>query len=187
MEPIEGFDINSGITWTDISNTSNTSDTDNITKKFIDKQYEYDNTQKEILRNISKNKGWEVVRKRNNPKRTSKKCYTCYPRKKVKAHIIQEIDDITFHHDMCNRNIIVVTPRKHFSNMSSCENIDEIFRNISKFCEFWKIEDYNVSYNQGNWQTNKHFHLKIKTHENVIKRMRGDHFVRKGMEKRYTQ
>ena len=48
------------------------------------------------------------------------------------------------------------------------------------------LKDYQVLYNQGEWQTHEHFHLKIKVNENIIKRMRADHFNHKKMEKRYN-
>lgn len=127
---------------------------------------------------------WKMV----NKKKKKGKCYTCNPRRKVSEHIIQVIDDVTFHHDMCNRNIIVATHKKHFE---SFENIDidiigTIFKAIHKFCVFWSLKDYSVMYNQGSWKNHDHFHIKIKTHENVIKRMRGDHWERIKLEKIYN-
>ena len=124
------------------------------------------------------------------PKKRSQKgrCYTCFPRKKVVEHIIQVDNGIVFHHDMCNRNMIIVTPEKHYSNFSeiSPEDIGIIFKEIDKFCTSWNIEDYNVNYNQGEWQTHKHFHLKIKSYDSIIKRMRGDHFRLVALQKIYN-
>lgn len=115
------------------------------------------------------------------------KCYTCYPRRKVIEHIIQNQKGITFHHDMCNRNMIIVTPNDHYSSFMDIpsEKIGVIFKEIDSFCRNWNIEDYNVVYNQGNWQTHKHFHLKIRTYENIVKRMRGDHFRMVALQKIY--
>lgn len=119
---------------------------------------------------------WQIVQK--NKKKA--KCYTCFPRKKVLEHVIQKDQFTTFHHDMCNRNIIVVTPNKHFSNLEyvTDDNIGKLFKAVHKFCKDWNIKDYSVIYNQGDWQTHSHFHLKIKTHDNIIKRLKGDHWRR---------
>lgn len=123
---------------------------------------------------------WSVVKKKKNAK-----CYTCYPRKKVLEHIIQKDEHVSFHHDLCNRNIIVVTPMKHFSSIDKASDfiICKMFRYIHKFCYDWGISDYSVSYSQGEWQNHEHFHLKIKTHETIIKRMRNSHWRRQKMLK----
>lgn len=122
-------------------------------------------------------------------KRSQKgKCYTCNPRKKVLEHIIQDNNGIIFHHDMCNRSIIVVTPKEHYTSFNDIplESIGKIFKEINIFCNNWNIKDYNVSYNQGEWQTHKHFHLKIKSYDTIIKRMRGDHFRMLALQKSYN-
>jgi hypothetical protein len=115
------------------------------------------------------------------------KCYTCYPRKKILEHIIQNENGITFHHDLCTRNMIIVTPNKHYSTLADIppEEIGIIFREIDSFCTGWNITDYNVNYNQGEWQTHKHFHLKIKTYDHLVKRMKGDHFKMVALERLY--
>lgn len=115
------------------------------------------------------------------------KCYTCFPRKKVLEHIIQNENGVTFHHDMCNRNMIIVTPNKHYLTFEEIppEEIGTLFREIHLFCKSWNIVDYNVNYNQGKWQTHKHFHLKIKSYDTIIKRMRGDHFRMVSLQKKY--
>jgi hypothetical protein len=81
---------------------------------------------------------------------------------------------------MCNRNLIVVTPNKHFSSFGNIDDnfIGKIFKSIHNFCIDWDIKDYSVSYNQGEWQTHNHFHLKIKTQDSKIKSMRNAHFSR---------
>lgn len=117
------------------------------------------------------------------------RCYTCNPRRKVREHIISNSNGITFHHDMCNRNIIVATPDRHYLGLGDLprEEIGTIFNEISKFCSDWNIVDYSVSYNQGSWQTHKHFHVKIKSYDNIITRMRGDHFRMLSLTKKYVQ
>ena len=56
----------------------------------------------------------------------------------------------------------------------------------SEFCKEWKIEDYSVTYNMGRWKSHEHFHVKIKTKENVIKRLRSNHFKFIKKNKRYN-
>lgn len=115
------------------------------------------------------------------------KCYTCNPRKKVMEHIIQNCNGITFHHDMCNRNIIVATPDAHYSTFEQIpvEQIGILFREIHLFCKNWNINDYCITYNQGQWQTHKHFHVKIRTYDALVNRMRGDHFRLLSFKKTY--
>lgn len=121
--------------------------------------------------------------------RSQGRCYTCNPRKKVREHIISNSNGVTFHHDMCNRNIIVVTPDRHYLTFDEVGDVEigTIFREINKFCSDWNIVDYSVTYNQGSWQTHKHFHLKIKSYDNIITRMRGDHFRMLSLTKKYVQ
>lgn len=127
------------------------------------------------------------VKETKNNRSQKGKCYTCYPRRKVIEHIIQNENGVTFHHDMCSRNMIIVTPNNHYSTFSDVPNdeIGIIFKEIDNFCRGWNIIDYNINYNQGEWQTHKHFHLKIKTYDNTIKRMKGDHFRMVALEKKY--
>ena len=120
--------------------------------------------------------------------KTHKKCYTCFPRKQVKNHIIQTTNGITFHHDMCNRSMIIATPDKHYSKLDEIdgEEIGNMFKTVTNFCNDWNILDYSMSYNQGEWQTHKHFHIKIKSHDKLIKRMRGDHFRMVNLKNEYN-
>lgn len=125
--------------------------------------------------NKESNNDWKFVTKKKRSK-----CYTCFPRRKVMEHIIEKNEHVSFHHDLCNRNIIVVTPNKHFNNFTNVDPkiISDLFLCTHKFCLDWNIKDYSVTYSQGDWQTHEHFHLKIKTYENTIKRLRGDHWRR---------
>lgn len=154
----------------------------NFNKEYLKRDNMYSKTPPVITKTIHKTMEWKVV----SHKRKGK-CYTCHPRKKVTDHIISTNNGITFHHDMCNRNVIVATPKRHYSTFEKCspKEVGDIFKEIYKFCNFWNIEDYSVIYNQGEWQTHDHFHVKIKTHENIVNRLRKDHFQRKLLEKRY--
>ena len=117
-----------------------------------------------------------------------KKCYTCFPRKKVKDHIIQKRNSVSFHHDMCSRSLIIVTPDRHCTDLSTLSPVEigTIFSEIDEFCRAWNIIDYQTSYNQGSWQTHKHFHVKIKSHDAVIKRMKFDHFKLLKLQSEYS-
>lgn len=150
---------------------------ENLNVKYIEKEEEY----KQM------NKGGEWKRVVDVQKLTKKppKCYTCFPRRKVTEHVIQTTNGVTFHHDMCNRNMIVATPEKHFSTLENVVDIGKLFQEVHSFCKNWNIIDYSVTYNQGEWQTHSHFHLKIKTHESIIKRLRGDHFRCLSLQKTY--
>lgn len=155
---------------------------ENLNNKFIDEESRYHN-QIYNPEHPKKEESWHVQKSRKN------KCYTCYPRKKVTDHIIYSNNTITFHHDMCDRNIIVVTPSKHYQTLENQmeTGIGQIFKEIDKFCRNWNITDYSVSYNQGEWQHHEHFHIKIKTIEAVVKRMKGDHFRLLKLQKEYPK
>jgi hypothetical protein len=117
-------------------------------------------------------------------------CYTCKPRGKVLKHIIEKSDikNVIFHFDLHKRPIILVTPTNHYTNIYeiSSDEIKVIFDSIKLFCEEWNIKDYQLSFNNGKWQSHSHFHIKIKTNENIINRMKKDHFKLKKLEKNYS-
>lgn len=155
---------------------------ENLNELYVERKEEYKKQQQKpinTLWRVPDDNKWIEVKKKNKNKKKSR-CYTCFPRKKVSEHIIQKNKYTTFHHDMCNRNIIVATPNKHFSGFVGIGDniIGTLFKDVDKFCKDWNINDYSVTYNQGEWQTHSHFHLKIKTHDHVIKRLRGDHWRR---------
>ncbi len=118
-----------------------------------------------------------------------KRCYTCKPRGKVKQHVINETTSFIFHHDMHKRPVILVTPKRHvlLINELTNEEHEELFKEIREFTKFWNIDDYQISYNVGNWQKHNHFHVKIKISEKIANRMRRDHFSIIKYEDRYTQ
>jgi hypothetical protein len=117
------------------------------------------------------------------------RCYTCKPRGKVKKHIIGKsfCGNFVFHHDMNHRPIIILTPIEHISKIDDMtpELLKKMFEAIYVFCGFWKLKDYQVSYNAGQWKINDHFHIKIRIPEKIIKIMRADHFKRIQLEDNY--
>lgn len=140
------------------------------------------------LQNIQESKKQEDIKQKAKKYSNSKVCYTCKPRKKILEHIIEKNEIVTFHHDICGRNMIIMTPNEHFSSLDKSIDsyyIGELFKQVTNFCLKWNITDYSTTFNQGNWQNHSHFHIKIKTYENIIKRMRGDHFRLLNLQKEY--
>jgi hypothetical protein len=133
--------------------------------------------------------GWNISN--NRKKKEKNKCFTCFPERKVKKHIIlPHIDDnVSFHHDMWNRNMIIATPNNHYHTISDFpqEELSLFFRTITQFCENWNLTDYNVSYNHGDWQTHHHFHAKIKILDKIANRMRGDFFRIQKLQNNYNK
>lgn len=123
-----------------------------------------------------------------NTKKDSR-CYTCKPRGDIKKHIICEnaSKTLVFHHDMHRRPIIMLSPKKHITSMDdmSSEELIDMFKSIKDFVTDWNINDYQVSYTSGKWQTSEHFHCKIKVCDKMILRMRRDHFSRIKLCDRY--
>ena len=124
-------------------------------------------------------------------KSSSRQCYTCKPRGKVLKHIINgsNTGNIIFHFDLHKRPLILVTTKKHYESFYEIphEEVMELFTSIKTFCEFWGIKDYGISYNNGTWQTHPHFHIKIKTNEKIINRLRRDHFALLTLNTNYLQ
>ena len=123
----------------------------------------------------SKKLGSEKKKKNSN-----RYCYTCKPRGKVLKHIIEnsDIKNVMFHFDMHKRPIIIVTPITHYTNIYEIQGevLNKLFESIKYFCTEWNIVDYQISFNNGQWQSHTHFHLKIKTNESIINRLKKDHF-----------
>ena len=117
-------------------------------------------------------------RKRSaNPKR----CYTCNPKGEVQRHIISDTRCNRFHFDMWDRKgMIIATPKQHFKDILEMDSeiIKELFQDIDDFCRSWNLRGYQLTFGSGNWKTHDHFHIKIKTDENIIQRMHHDHFER---------
>jgi diadenosine tetraphosphate (Ap4A) HIT family hydrolase len=116
---------------------------------------------------------------RKVPKK-DRRCYTCKPRGKVKKHMINVSESglFTFHFDMHKRPVIIMTPIRHMETILEMtpEELNGLFKSIKEFTSFWKIEDYQISFNVGSWQNHEHFHCKIRISEKIINRMRRDHF-----------
>jgi hypothetical protein len=90
-------------------------------------------------------------------------------------------------HDMHGRPVIIVFPNKHYTSIyETGKDLQLILQEIKHFCEEWKLQDYSVTYNMGRWKSHEHFHFKIKTKENVIKRLRSNHFKFLKKNKRYN-
>lgn len=127
--------------------------------------------------------------KSNSNSRKKNYCYTCKPRGKVLKHIICKDEErgVVFHYDMHKRPLILITPVKHYNTIYDIPDIEvnNIFKAIRVFCEQWNIVDYQISYNNGKWQTHTHFHIKIKISEKIINRLRRDHFLRLKLQQNY--
>jgi len=140
------------------------------------------------LSNENKNKS-TLIKKINRKLKEDKKCFSCKPKGAVKHHIISssECNNFIYHHDMTHRPIIIVTPRYHVHKITeiSPEHQALMFNSIETFCNFWNITDYQVSFNNGAWQTHSHFHIKLKISEKIINRMRRDHFEKLKLENNY--
>lgn len=118
----------------------------------------------------------------------SKNCYTCSPRGTIKEHIISETDNFTFHHDIFSRPYIIITSKIHYHDIYEIpENTKlKLFEDLHLFIEFWNLnKNYQIIINNGDSQTHHHFHCKIKVNEELINRMRRDHFTRINLEKTY--
>lgn len=108
------------------------------------------------------------------------RCYTCKPKRLAKEHIfyIDTQNSVKYHFDMISRPIIIATPYEHVLNIHDLNpsRISNIFESIKLFAEFWAIPDYQLLINHGSWKHHEHLHIKIKTNENFIKKIRSDHF-----------
>ena len=129
--------------------------------------------------------------KKDKKKGRTKYCYTCKPRGKVQKHIIErsDIKQIVFHFDLHKRPVILVTPIKHYNTLYEMPGpeVVSLFEGIRVFCDEWNIKDYQISFNNGEWQTHSHFHIKIKTNEKIINRLRRDHFLRLKLQQNYSK
>lgn len=184
---------NNALDFSNVKNSNNSQkiieNSEELQQEYIRKEIDYNKTKisskninvQEFEKTKSTNNEWNVViNKKNNIKKEKGKCFTCYPERKVKKHIILPHinEDITFHHDMWNRNMIIATPNKHYHTMKDFPDNELIkfFRTIDQFCINWNLEDYSITFNHGEWQNHHHFHVKIKILDKIANRMRGDHF-----------
>ena len=120
--------------------------------------------------------------------KNTNKCYTCKPRGTLRDHIISHTEHFTFNHDMFRRPLIIITSKLHYHNISQIP--DEVklklFEDINFFVNFWNLNNnYQLMINNGDYQSHQHFHVKMKIDENIVNRMRRDHFTRINLEKSY--
>ena len=114
-------------------------------------------------------------------------CLYCKLDGKIAKHVFLKKEKSKFMHDMHGRPVIIVFPNKHYKTIHEAgQDLHIILREIEHFCEEWKLQDYSVTYNMGGWKSHEHFHFKIKTKENVIKRLRSNHFKFLKKNKRYN-
>jgi diadenosine tetraphosphate (Ap4A) HIT family hydrolase len=122
-------------------------------------------------------------------KKKDSRCYTCKPRGKVKKHMINSSGSgkFVFHHDMHKRPIIIMTPTRHIENIyeMTSDELSDLFKSLKEFTSLWNVDDYQLSFNAGNWQNHEHFHCKIRMSEKTISRMRRDHFTNIKLTDRY--
>jgi hypothetical protein len=108
------------------------------------------------------------------------RCYTCKPRGKVLKHIINTSKSgrYIFNHDMHKRPVIILTSVKHYHSINDLnpEELADLFSSIRDFMTFWKIKDYQISFNMGKWQGHEHFHCKLRLPDNIVSKMRKEHF-----------
>lgn len=115
-------------------------------------------------------------------------CYSCKPRGTLKEHIISQTTDYVFNHDIFRRPLIIITTKKHYHTIYDIPDALKLnlFQEIRSFCEFWNLgEDYQLMFNNGNYQKHHHFHVKMKIKDTIANRMRRDHFTRIILEKNY--
>tara|TARA_B100001094_G_C18112085_1_gene761787 strand:+ start:688 stop:1350 length:663 start_codon:yes stop_codon:yes gene_type:complete len=124
----------------------------------------------------------QITQLQNKQRHGSRKCYTCFPKRLAKEHTIKidSENEVKFHFDMCNRPLIIATPFKHINTIGDFEtpdDLDKFFRGICNFCNFWNIKDYQLQINHGSWQHHEHLHAKIRGNEDIIHKLRKDHFT----------
>ena len=118
----------------------------------------------------------------------TKKCYTCHPRGLISNHIISKTDTVTFSHDIWKRPLIIVTTNNHYGDLTELDEktLMQCFKDMKEFTTSWNLNDYQLQINHGSWKTHHHLHFKVKVNEQLINRMRRDHFTMKKYEQRYN-
>ena len=153
---------------------------DELNTEYFKKEQEY-NSQILNSQNI------RVLVPEKRPIKKQSKCYTCKPREFVSKHIIAETEHTLFQHDLKKRPLIIVTSKLHYNIITDipADVLTSMFQDIKNFVHFWNLEGHQIQINQGTWQTNPHFHIKLKCNEKALNRMRRDHFEKKNLDKRY--
>lgn len=113
-------------------------------------------------------------------KKEEYKCYTCFPSGEVSRHIVYESEFTSFHYDMWNRSMFIATPKFHFHSIHEMCPVElaTFWNDIHVFLEKMNFKDYQCLFNNGDWQTHHHFHVKIKVDEVRIKELRKLHLLK---------
>jgi hypothetical protein len=131
-----------------------------------------------------------VIPEKSKQQKISKKCYTCKPRGTLKDHIISGTEHYTFNHDLFRRPLVIITTKMHYHTIYEIpDDVKlQLFQDIKNFVEFWNLNNnYQLIINNGDSQTHNHFHVKLMLDQEIINRMRRDHFTRINLEKTYLQ
>ena len=123
-----------------------------------------------------------LERKRKRRSKHDTECYTCFlPKGAVKMHIITVNEYTSFHYDMWDRPYIIATPRYHYHTLfeMSPHEQAQLWSDIYFFMkDVMKLGDYQCLFNNGEWQTHHHLHIKIRCDEIKIKEMRRIHIMK---------
>ena len=122
--------------------------------------------------------GREIKRKRN---KKEKECYTCFlPKGAVQRHVIEINKYTSFHFDMWDRPYIIATPRYHYHTLFEMEPEEQaqLWSDIHFFMKKMGFNDYQCLFNNGEWQTHHHLHIKIRCDEMKIKKLRNLHLMK---------
>tara|TARA_Y100000389_G_scaffold94455_1_gene91100 strand:- start:2930 stop:3388 length:459 start_codon:yes stop_codon:yes gene_type:complete len=119
-----------------------------------------------------------IVPNPKKKKRSGNRCYTCNPSGEVLKHVIEKTENFSFHHDMWRRPMIIVTPNVHYHTITDIpiELQKELWETIKNFLNKLEIHDYQCLFNNGDWQTHHHFHVKLRFDEKKLYDMRKKHF-----------
>ena len=114
----------------------------------------------------------------NGSTTSNKKCYTCQPKRLAEQHIFYRDSQVTFHFDLLQRPLIIITPDEHIESIYEMTNdrMKAFFNAIDTFCTYWNLKDYQIQMNSGKWKHHDHLHFKLKANENFVQKLRSDHF-----------
>lgn len=115
-----------------------------------------------------------------NTRNTEKQCYTCFPSGEVTRHIVHKTFYTTFHFDMWNRSMFIATPNFHFHSIHEMSPVEQatFWNDVHVFLEKMEFHDYQCVFNNGDWQSHHHFHVKIRVDEKRIRQLRKEHLLK---------
>ena len=119
-------------------------------------------------------------RKKNKNRKPEVECYTCFlPSGAVQKHIIEIQEFTSFHYDMWNRPYIIATPRYHYHTLFEMEPEEQaqMWSDIFHFMKKMGFDDFQCLFNNGEWQTHHHLHIKIRCDEVKVREMRRLHLI----------